>query len=55
MSFFGVETNAQLNRLLYEIRLTIAKNQYLPNIRTIYRSCAQRDPELSGWLSPVNF
>jgi hypothetical protein len=55
MSFFGVESNAQFNRILYEIRLTLAKNQYLPNLRTIYRSCATYDPNQSGWLTPAHF
>lgn len=55
MAFFGVELNAQVNRLLLEMRLTLAKNQYLPNIRTIYRSCAKYDPEQSGWITPAQF
>lgn len=55
MSFFGVELNAQLNKLLMQIRLTLAKNSYLPNIRTIYRSCARFDTQGTGRISPVNF
>lgn len=55
MSFFGVELNAQLNKLLVQIRLTLAKNSYLPNIRTIYRACARFDAQNTGCISPVNF
>ena len=55
MSFFGVELNAQVNRLILEIRLTLTKNKYLPNIRTIYQSLAKYDPEQNGWVSPQNF
>jgi len=55
MSFFGVELNAQLNKLLVQIRLTLAKNSYLPNIRTIYRSCAKFDPQNTGRISLINF
>lgn len=55
MSFFGVELNAQVNRLILEIRLTLTKNKYLPNFRTIYQSLAKYDPDQSGWVSPANF
>jgi hypothetical protein len=55
MSFFGVELNAQVNRLILEIRLTLTKNKYLPNFRTIYQSLAKYDAEQSGWVSPQNF
>jgi len=55
MSFFGVELNAQLNKLLVQIRLTLAKNHYLPNIRTIYRSCSHFDPQHSGLITPLQF
>ena len=55
MSFFGVELNAQINRVLLDIRLTLGKNQYLPNIRTIYRSCSKYDSEQYGWISPPQF
>ena len=44
MSFFGVELNAQANRLLLEIRLKLSQNKFQPNFRTIYRSMAQQDP-----------
>lgn len=43
MSFFGVELNAQVNRLILQIRLTLAKNKYLPNFRTIYQSFIKYD------------
>lgn len=55
MSFFGVELNAQVNRLILEIRLTLTKNKYLPNFRTIYQSFAKYDTEQSGWVSPQHF
>lgn len=55
MSFFGVELNAQVNRLVLEIRLTLTKNKYLPNFRTIYQSLAKYDTEQSGWVSPQHF
>jgi hypothetical protein len=55
MSFFGVELNAQLNKLLVQIRLTLAKNSYLPNIRTIYRSCAHYDPQHKGLITLLQF
>ena len=55
MSFFGVELNAQVNRLILEIRLTLTKNKYLPNFRTIYQSLAKFDTEQSGWVSPQHF
>jgi hypothetical protein len=55
MSFFGVELNAQVNRLILEIRLTLTKNKYLPNFRTIYQSMAKYDPEQNGWVSPQQF
>ena len=43
MSFFGVELNAQVNKLLFEIRLQLSRNKYTPNIRTIYRSFTEYD------------
>lgn len=44
MSFFGVELNSQVNRLILEIRLKLAQNKLSPNFRTIYRSFAKYDP-----------
>ena len=55
MSFFGVELNAQVNRLFHELKLTLSKNRYLPNFRTIYRAFVKYDPEQSGLISATNF
>ena len=44
MSFFGVELNSQINKLIYQIKLTLGKNKYNPNFRTIYRSIVKYDP-----------
>ena len=55
MAFFGVELNAQANRLYGQIKLTLNKNNYLPNFRTIYRSMANFDPEQTGYISVNNF
>jgi hypothetical protein len=55
MSFFGVELNAQVNRLILETRLILTKNKYLPNFRTIYQSLAKYDQDQSGWVTPPNF
>lgn len=55
MSFFGVELNAQLNRLMFEIKLHLAKNRYMPNIRTLYRSFVQYDPQANGLISGFYF
>ena len=38
MSYFGVELNAQVNRLIFDMRLHLSRNKYAPNLRTIYRS-----------------
>lgn len=48
MAFFGVELNAQVNRLVGQIKLTLNKNKYYPNFRTIYRSFVGFDPQQSG-------
>lgn len=50
MSFFGVELNSQVNKLIYQIKLTLAKNKYNPNFRTIYRSFIKYDPQQSGYV-----
>jgi hypothetical protein len=55
MSFFGVEQNAQLNKLIFDMRLHLSRNKYAPNLRTIYRSFADYDQELSGKIQPHNF
>ena len=55
MSFFGVELNAQINRLYLDIKLILSKNKYLPNFRTIYRSFAKYDTEQTGWVSNSHF
>ena len=55
MSFFGVELNAQINKLVLAIKLTLGKNKYLPNFRTIYRSFIKADPDQFGYVSPVQF
>ena len=51
MAFFGVELNAQVNRLIGQIKLQLNKNKYLPNFRTIYRSFVKYDPEQIGFIS----
>ncbi len=48
MAFFGVELNAQVNKLIGQIKLTLNKNKYYPNFRTIYRSFISFDPEQTG-------
>lgn len=55
MSLFGVELNHQLNRIVTEMRLTLQKQKFIPNVRTIYRSFAQFDPDISGILPPHLF
>ena len=55
MSLFGVELNHQLNRITTEIRLNLQKHKFTPNLRTLYRSFAQGDPNISGLLPPTLF
>ena len=55
MSFYGVELNSQVNKLLFEIRLQLSRNKYTPNFRTIYRSLADYDRDLSGKIQSFNF
>lgn len=43
MSFFGVELNSQVNRLILEIRLKLAQNKMYPNLRTISNSLRKVD------------
>jgi hypothetical protein len=54
MSFFGVELNAQINRLILEIRLKLSQNKFMPNVRTIYRSLAQYDPQVTGTIALID-
>jgi hypothetical protein len=55
MSLFGVELNHQTNRIITEIKLNLQKHKFVPNLRTLYRSFAQADPEISGLLSAKQF
>jgi hypothetical protein len=55
MSFFGVELNSQVNKLLFEIRLQLSRNKYTPNLRTIYRSFVKYDGQVSGNIQTYNF
>lgn len=48
MAFFGVELNAQINKIIGNIKLTLNKNKYNPNFRTIYRAFAAYDPQQTG-------
>ena len=55
MSFFGVEINAQMNKMLMEIKLQLSKNKFKPNFRTMYRSFAENDPEVTGKINIEQF
>lgn len=55
MSFFGVEQNAQLNKLIFDMRLHLSRNKYAPNLRTIYRSFVDYDHQVSGTIESHNF
>jgi hypothetical protein len=55
MSFFGVELNSQVNKLMFEIRLQLSRNKYSPNMRTIYRSFASYDQEIRGEIQSHSF
>ena len=55
MSLFGVEVNHQVNRIITETRLTLQKQKFIPNLRTLYRSFAQADQNISGVLPPNLF
>ena len=55
MSFFGVELSSQINRMMFEIRLSLSRNKFYPNFRSIYRAFSEYDPELSGFIHPVHF
>jgi hypothetical protein len=51
MSLFGVQINTQLNTLILNIRLFLANTKHHANFRTIYRSFAQSDPQITGLIS----
>jgi Ca2+-binding EF-hand superfamily protein len=51
MAFFGVELNAQVNRLMGLIKLSLNKNKYYPNFRTIYRTFVSFDSEQTGLVN----
>jgi hypothetical protein len=51
MAFYGVELNAQINKLIGQIKLILNKNKYYPNFRTIYRSFINFDGEQSGLVN----
>lgn len=51
MAFFGVELNAQVNKLIGQIKMTLNKNKYYPNFRTIYRSFVSYDTNQTGVVS----
>lgn len=55
MAFFGVELNAQVNRLIGQIKLTLNKNKYNPNFRTIYKSFVKYDADQTGVVSLEQF
>lgn len=55
MSLFGVEVNAQVNRLLTEIKLHLAKHKFTPNLRSLYRSFANFDEGITGTISLHHF
>lgn len=55
MSLFGVELNAQINKLLLEAKLQMSKHKFLPNLRTLYRSFASFDQEVQGKINITNF
>ena len=55
MSYFGVELNAQVNRLIFDMRLHLSRNKYAPNLRTIYRSFVDFDHQVSGTIEPHHF
>lgn len=55
MSLFGVELNQQVDKIITETRLNLQKQKFIPNFRTIYRSLAQFDQNISGVLPPHLF
>lgn len=55
MSFFGVEINSLLNRLLLDIKLYLRQHKFSPNFRTIYRAFVQQDPEIKGVVNLNQF
>ena len=55
MSFFGVELNAQVNKLNLQTRLHLSKNRHCPNLRTIFRSLYNLDKDGSGVIHIEDF
>lgn len=55
MSFFGVELNAQVNKLNLQLRLNLSRNRHSPNFRTLYKSLYEFDKQLTGVVSLEHF
>jgi hypothetical protein len=55
MSFFGVELNAQVNKLNLQIRLNLSRNRHAPNFRTLYKSFYDSDKDLTGFVTTDQF
>lgn len=55
MSFFGVELNAQVNKLNLQTRLNLSKNRHIPNLRTIFRSFHSLSHDDSGVIHIEDF
>lgn len=55
MSFFGVELNAQVNKLNLQIKLNLSRNKTMPNFRTLYKGFYANDKNLNGTVTPDQF
>jgi Ca2+-binding EF-hand superfamily protein len=55
MAFFGVELNAQVNKLNLQIKLNLSRNKTMPNFRTLYKGFFSFDKTLSGTVTPDQF
>ena len=55
MSFFGVELNAQVNKLNLQTRLNLSKNRHIPNLRTLLRSLYSFAHDDSGVIHIEDF
>jgi hypothetical protein len=55
MSFFGVELNAQVNKLNLQTRLNLSKNRHIPNLRTLFRSLHSVSHDDSGIIHIEDF
>lgn len=55
MSFFGVELNAQVNKLNLQLRLNLSRNRHAPNFRTLYKAFYENDKQLTGFVSLEGF